>query len=124
MTVKKVLDNIIEWRELKRQYSQDYLAQRMGVTQKAYSKIETGETKLTVQHLLQIADILEVEMNELLEKSNKMDYLNHQTRNGERIVINESSSDNSKELYEKLIASKEREIDILHKYVARLEKGE
>jgi transcriptional regulator with XRE-family HTH domain len=96
----------------------------MGVTQKAYSKIETGETKLTVQHLLQIADILEVEMNELLEKSNKMDYLNHQTRNGERIVINESSSDNSKELYEKLIASKEREIDILHKYVARLEKGE
>lgn len=124
MTVKKILDNIIEWRERKKQYSQAYLAQRMGMTQKAYSKIETGDTKLTVHHLIQIADILEIEINELLELKPNVIYHNHQTHNGEGIVINKKSNDDTKELYDKLLVSKDREIDILHKYIARLEQGE
>lgn len=121
VTVKKILGNIIEWRERRRQYSQAYLAQRMGITQKAYSKIETGETKLTVQHLIQIADILEVELTELLELKTNLVYHNHATHTGDGNVLNKTSGEETKDLYEKLVISKEREIEILKKYVDHLE---
>jgi transcriptional regulator with XRE-family HTH domain len=53
----------------------------MGMTQKTYSKIETGETKLTVYHLIQIAKILEVGINELLDAEINAVYHSHHTNN-------------------------------------------
>ncbi len=124
MTVKNIIDQIIEWRMSKRQYSQSYLAQRMGMTQKAYSKIETGETKLTVYHLIQIGEILEVEINELIDPEISAVYYGHHTHNEKGIAMTKKPNDDLIELCEKQIASKDREIDMLHKYIARLEKGE
>jgi transcriptional regulator with XRE-family HTH domain len=120
MTVKKILDNIIEWRERKKQYSQAYIGQRMGMTQKAYSKIETGETKLTVHHLIQICDILEVELSEILEPETAAIYNNHANHHGDGNVMTKYMDTDSKGLYEKLIASKDKEIEILRKYIDRL----
>lgn len=51
---------------LERNYSQEYLAIRLAISQNAYSKIELGYTKLTLERLLQIADVLEVETMRLL----------------------------------------------------------
>ena len=124
MTVKNTLDQIIDWRMSKRQYSQSYLAQRMGMTQKAYSKIETGETKLTVYHLIQIGEILEVGINELINPEISAVYHGHHTHTGKGIAMTKKPNDDLIELYENQIASKDREIDMLHKYIARLEKGE
>ena len=45
---------------LKKDYSQEYMASRLGISQKAYSKIERGETALNHERLYQIAKILEV----------------------------------------------------------------
>lgn len=115
MTVKEILRNIVEWREQKRKYSQSYLAQRLGITQKAYSKIETGETKLSVQYILDIADILDIEVNDLFE----LETNNH---DNEQYFQSSEAIKNEKLLYEKLLASKERELEILHKYITRLEK--
>lgn len=44
-------------REL-RGYKQEYLATKLGVTIKAYSKLECGETKLTTDRLREITRIL------------------------------------------------------------------
>lgn len=49
-----------------RQYSQDYLAAKMNITQNAYSKMELGKTKLSIPALFKIAEILGVEVKELL----------------------------------------------------------
>lgn len=47
-------------------YSQEFMASKIGVSQRAYSKIENEETKLDIDKLLKISDILEVEPSELL----------------------------------------------------------
>lgn len=53
-------------RELKN-YSQKYLADRMDISQSAYSKLETGETKISDEKLSQIAEILEVKPEDIKE---------------------------------------------------------
>jgi transcriptional regulator with XRE-family HTH domain len=47
-------------------YTQEYLAAKLNISQNAYSKIELGYTKITVERLFQIADILETNITELL----------------------------------------------------------
>lgn len=49
-----------------RNYSQDYVARKMGISQNAYSKIENNITQLTVNHVKQISQILEVSVMDLL----------------------------------------------------------
>jgi transcriptional regulator with XRE-family HTH domain len=53
-------------RELKN-FSQDYVAERLKITTRAYSKIETGETKLTIQRLNQISIILGISAMDILQ---------------------------------------------------------
>jgi transcriptional regulator with XRE-family HTH domain len=57
---------IRKFREL-RNYSQDYVAKEMGISQNAYSKIENNITQLTVSHVKQISRILEVSIMDLLK---------------------------------------------------------
>lgn len=54
-----------KYREI-RNYSQDYIARKMGISQNAYSKIENNITQLTVNHVKQISQILEVSIMDLL----------------------------------------------------------
>ena len=62
---KEVAANIRKIREY-RNYTQEYLAAKLSISQNAYSKIELGYTKITVERLFQIADILETELMELI----------------------------------------------------------
>jgi transcriptional regulator with XRE-family HTH domain len=57
---------IRQFREM-RNYSQEYVAGKMGISQNAYSKIENGITQLTVSHVRQISTILEVSIMDLLK---------------------------------------------------------
>ena len=47
-------------------YTQEYLAMKLNISQNAYSKIELGYSKLSVDRLYQIAEVMEVDVNELL----------------------------------------------------------
>jgi transcriptional regulator with XRE-family HTH domain len=59
--------NVIrKFREM-RNYSQEYVAGKMGISQNAFSKIENNITQLTVSHIRQISAILEVSMMDLLK---------------------------------------------------------
>lgn len=62
---KSVAGNIRKIREF-RNYTQDYLAAKLGISQNAYSKIELGYSKLTLERLFQIASILEVEIMQVI----------------------------------------------------------
>jgi transcriptional regulator with XRE-family HTH domain len=57
---------IRKFREM-RNYSQEYVAGKMGISQNAYSKIENNITQLTVSHVRQISAILEVSIMDLLK---------------------------------------------------------
>lgn len=53
-------------REMKN-YSQKYVAAKMGISQNAYSKIENNVTQLTVHHVKQLSEILQVPITDLLK---------------------------------------------------------
>lgn len=52
---------------LYRNYSQDYLAFKLKISQNSYSKVECGYTKVTLERLAKIAEVLEVKIAELIE---------------------------------------------------------
>ncbi|HMI04820.1 MAG TPA: helix-turn-helix transcriptional regulator [Pedobacter sp.] len=62
---KAVASNIRKIREF-RNYTQDYLAAKIGISQNAYSKIELGYSKITLDRLFHIAIILEVDATQLI----------------------------------------------------------
>jgi len=66
--IRSVSINIRKIREY-RNYTQEYLALKLGITQNAYSKIELAYTKITLDRLFQIAEILEVDIEVILNKN-------------------------------------------------------
>ncbi|MNV83727.1 helix-turn-helix protein [compost metagenome] len=50
-------------------YSQEYMAFRLNISQNAYSKLERGETELTVRRFYEIAEILEISIDSLLPEN-------------------------------------------------------
>ncbi|GAA3981503.1 helix-turn-helix domain-containing protein [Mucilaginibacter dorajii] len=63
--IKAIAANIRNTRE-QLNYTQEYLAAKLNISQNAYSKIELGYTKITVERLFQIAAILEVDIHEII----------------------------------------------------------
>jgi transcriptional regulator with XRE-family HTH domain len=57
----------IRSRRLEMDYSQRYVGSFLGISQHAYSKIEHGFSKLTVQQLFQLAHILDTAVEQLLK---------------------------------------------------------
>jgi len=51
-------------------YTQDYLAAKLSISQNACSKIELGYSKLTLNRLFEIASILEVDAVQLINLDN------------------------------------------------------
>jgi transcriptional regulator with XRE-family HTH domain len=69
LKTKVTASNIRKIRAYKN-YTQDYLAAKLSISQNAYSKIELGYSKLTLNRLFQIASILEVDAVELINLEN------------------------------------------------------
>lgn len=63
---KSVANNIRRVREY-RNYTQDYVARKIGISQNAYSKLELGFHKLSLERLFQIAEVLAVDCTALIE---------------------------------------------------------
>jgi transcriptional regulator with XRE-family HTH domain len=104
-------------REIKN-YSQEFVAQKLDISPKAYSKLENDETKLSVDRLYQIAEILEVKPEDLMNFDEKMIFYNINNHdNG--IVVNKALSDGEKNAYEKLITHLQEEIVFLRKQLER-----
>jgi len=50
-------------------YSQDYLAAKLGISQNAYSKIELGYSNITLSRLVHISEILETDLTEIIKSA-------------------------------------------------------
>jgi len=59
-----------------RAYSQTDVAEKLGVNQKAYSKMELGKTQLNWDKLNKIAEILAVSVFELIDPTRNFDKMN------------------------------------------------
>ena len=62
-------NNIKQIRELKN-FTQEYVADRIEVSQSTYSRIEKGTTPIKIDTLQHIAEVLEVDISTLLSSTN------------------------------------------------------
>lgn len=110
--MEKVIDKIKEIRKNKG-YSHEYMAHLLNISQVAYSKIEKQETKLTVERLYKIAEILESKIEDVLDI--KADKIYNQDLKDQAVGHQEIQNlyQDNKEVYEKLIASKDEQIALL-----------
>jgi len=101
-----------------RGYTQDYVAAKLGIAQNSYSRIENHQTKLSSETLEKLAKILNVTLADILSPEpiivNFHDASNAAKSSFQHI---EQQILNQKELYEKIIASKDEEIAQLKKTI-------
>jgi len=64
--MNKIASNVKRIREQK-DYSQYYMAVKMGISQSKYSRIESGEAPLTMKDLEKIADLLQTDISAFLD---------------------------------------------------------
>jgi transcriptional regulator with XRE-family HTH domain len=62
----RAIINNIKTKRLQLNYSQEYMAYQMGIGQNCYSKIELGYNRLTVERLLMLCEILEMDVTDAL----------------------------------------------------------
>jgi len=79
---------IRRYREMKN-FSQTYVAGKMGISQNAYSKIENNLTQLTVHHVKQLSEILQTPVVDLLRDDfeiHKSSVLNNKSTSKDEVV--------------------------------------
>jgi transcriptional regulator with XRE-family HTH domain len=62
----KVLAMVIRQRRLELNYSQDYVAGKLEMSQNAYSKLELGQTGITLGKFIVLCSALEIDMKDML----------------------------------------------------------
>jgi transcriptional regulator with XRE-family HTH domain len=106
--------SIREWRG----FSQENIAAKLSITQTAYSRIENNQTKLDTTMLEKLAKELGVSPMDIMSTELVvMNFYgaNHGTQGNFRHI--EQQIINQKELYEKLLSSKDEEISYLKQIV-------
>ena len=102
-------------RELKN-FTQEYMAQQLGLSTRAYSKIETGETQLTINRLNEISSILGIDPIEALGFDHQ-NVFNNCTQEGNIGINHINIPDKLIEQYEKRIEQLESEVLFLRALV-------
>jgi transcriptional regulator with XRE-family HTH domain len=101
-----------------RNYSQEYIAEKLGITQNAYSRIETNQTKLTADRLRQLSEILDIPVSDLISDAE----LQINCRNAAREGIGKELFDFSRRLYDQVISTKDEKIASLEDEICNLRK--
>ncbi|MEN2399234.1 helix-turn-helix transcriptional regulator [Flavobacterium sp. MC2016-06] len=95
-------NNIKSLRELKN-FTQEYMASSLSITQAGYSKIEKGKTQLSFSKLEKIANVLDVNLETII-KFDAKEYFNTTTNikatNNEKKITNSNNDNVVQKLYQ------------------------
>ncbi len=69
----KIHEKLKQLREVN-QWSQEDMAEKIHVTPSSYSKIERGETRLTLERLEQLAEVFNVDISKLIQPDSNFYY--------------------------------------------------
>lgn len=121
----KIGVNIRKVREL-RGYSQEYVANKLNISQASYARMESEDTKITVDRLFQIAKILETNVSDFFDNSGIN--IHSQVYNGEAycngyiqnlVVENKDTVNKLIELYKAQLQDKDNQIEYLKSLLAQ-----
>jgi len=123
MEIEKVIERIAQQRN-KKGFTYENMADELDITPAAYRKIETGETKLSVERLMKIADILESSFTDFFDLEKTI--LNQQSNHDNENVYQQKTLNlyqENREVYQELIKSKDDQIDILKEQISFLKNN-
>ncbi len=128
-----------------KEWSQEYMAECMSMSPSGYAKIERGDTQLKLEKLEQIANLFEMDLIELLSINDKgnvflaSDSFHSQNQENfhnihnyygenekellakiEKLELSVSYKDELLKQQEKMLADKEREINMLNEFIQTL----
>ena len=117
--MEEIVQKIKDIRKIKG-FSYEYMADVLNISTSAYRKIESNETKLTVERLFQIAEILQTPVDKLLDA--KQSTVFYQNNNDSGTFIGNQDFENyyhqeNREATQKLIQTMERELEHLREEV-------
>jgi transcriptional regulator with XRE-family HTH domain len=98
-------------------YTQEYIASELGINQNTYSKLECGQTKLTIDRVKKLAELYKVNPEYFLNEEAPI--INYNTGTRSKAIINtQNYHDNEdqqsvQKLYEKLLLDKDQTIEYL-----------
>lgn len=113
--IKKPGLKIKNIRELKN-YTQEYMADQLNLSTRAYSKIESGETELTIKRLNQISVIFNMSSIDLLCFDELQMFVNYTLIEKEKVL----TSDVVNQLKETIILLKEQNKALTHIFEKQL----
>lgn len=107
------------------QWTQEEVAEKLGMSTTGYAKIERGQTNVSVEKLKQIAQIFNVNVAQLLDDDERFVICsigdNHSNYNNYFGTNEKLSLENEK--LKQLLSAKESEIEALKKVIALLENA-
>lgn len=109
--IQQAETKIKQIRELKN-FTQEYVAQKLGLSTRAYSKIETGETQLTINRLNEISTVLGIDPMEILGFDEKQVF-NNCKQDGYIGINHINFPDKLVKQYEETIQSLKEQIQLL-----------
>src|SRR5882757_5752531 len=108
-----------------RNYSQEYIAEKLGITQHAYSRIENNLTKLTAERLEKLAAILNIPPLELLSDKEPVITFSEPVTAPPPSVKEDTWKEiieNNRQLYGQVICGKDEKIAFLENEIRALRK--
>jgi len=106
-------------------WSQEEMAEKLGYSVNGYAKIERGETAIKVEKLSRIAEVLGVELQQLLNLNDRNIFNiidNSPPQGGNNIYLTESQCVHELEKAQLLLKERETENVHLKKQIAQLEE--
>lgn len=104
-------------------YTQEYIASELGINQNTYSKLESGQTRLTVDRVKKLAELYKVDSEYFL--ADETPVINYNTgvnsHGGPIHTYNSNDSELIKNLYDQLLEEKNEKIKILQTELANMQ---
>lgn len=103
-----------------RGYSQEYMAEMLDMVQSSYANLESGKSSMSVDRLLHICDILQLDVHHLLDEAGNQPHGYRAAPAHEKDLLLVSPEVRS--VYEQFIAELRSEIEFLRGLVRRREE--
>ena len=117
--MNKIGFNIRKIRESKG-FSQDYMASVLDISQASYARLENEDTKVTVERLSKIAEILDTNIIDFFD-ADRITIQNQSNYEGSYGLVYNLSVEN-KETIEKLLKAKDEQIALLQNVIEKFLK--
>lgn len=94
-------------------YSQEYMAEMLGISQSAYANLENGKSVLSIDRLLRITEVLQLDIHDVIEHSIRHRYGKPPFNETQRL------NPETKEAYDLLISELRNEVRFLRSLIKK-----